>query len=165
MIFGCPMPSYRSSPWLLCLIAGLPLICGGCFFAQEEGGAILEQRQGQIIAENAGKRERYNFQYEYDHATQCYHIRLNAPFTPLVELSCYASRPESLRVDVLGYQYEGQEARNILSERLPEFPWEQLPDLIKNGRLNSKYWDVETCENGRLELTHNDGVRLSWLER
>lgn len=155
----------RPKSFLTCILAGFPLILGGCYPYYHADTTIFEQRQGQIIShQTTGERQRYNFQYEYDRTCGCYTIQISAPFTPRITLRCYANRLESLSLEVMGYKYFGAEAQEALNEYLPDFPWEQLPSLIQGNGMTSSHWAITRWENGCMDLDHKAGNKIRWIE-
>lgn len=159
--------TFRNTNALWGLLLALPLVSGCTFFAAESIEDLDEKkdyRQGQIFAQQGHIRQRFNFTYEYDYEASNYQMKLTAPFTPPLLISCSSSRLESLQLNVLGFEYRGQEAVDMLSYQIPGFPWEQIPTLLKNGDLDSESWQVVYFEKGKVEITNTQGVKIAWKE-
>lgn len=156
--------SYSGISCLWLFLTVLPAMSGCSFSRSDEEMPLIDYRQGQIMTEQAGSRERFNFKYEYDAVSSRYHIKLTAPFSPPLVLTCAHNQPESLQLDIMGYKYQGQEAYTMLSSRIPDFPWEQLPELLNKGELQSKSWVLAGWDQGKMKLTNEAGLVISWSE-
>lgn len=151
-----------SCVWLFLTV--LPVISGCSFSKNDEDLPMVDYRQGQIMAEQSGNRERFNFKYEYDAISARYHIKLTAAFSPPLTVTCAHNQPESLQLDILGYKYQGEEAYAMLSSRIPDFPWEQLPELLNKGEIDSASWTITGWDRGKMKLTNEAGLIISWSE-
>lgn len=154
--------SQISCLWLF--LTALPAISGCSLLRNEQEMPTVDYRQGQIMAEQSGNKERFNFKYEYDALSLRYHIKLTAPFSPPLILTCAHNQPESLQLDILGYKYQGQEAYAMLSSRIPDFPWEQLPSLLNKGEIHSNAWTITRWDQGKMKLINETGLSISWNE-
>jgi outer membrane biogenesis lipoprotein LolB len=154
---------------LFCLnsvIFCLPFL-SACSFdksTETDDNRLFDYRSGQIIAEQHQNRERFNFQYEYEHQTQRYHIKLTAPFSPALYLSCTTDNKDSLILDILGYHYEAQEAADMLDSKIPGFPWEQLPRILLKGDIESQDWFLEQHTPHQIKMSSHTGININWKE-